>query len=539
VKHSIAWHAPAPLWDLALADAGPAPLRFHQPVILRFDGDDFQERLQATLEGDPAALGERVLRAESWREPGAGWIVEGELDGAIPTAYQPVHGRFYLVAVSLVCKRPGLPDRVVDNAQDETAGFVVRRVVSAAADGSALDPADPSSWRELAWIGDREKGVWVEAGDDRARLLEGEEQLGLAPVQFEQEALTRRLRVGLLPVAGREVYESGAQAPAPSPGELAGDPLADARVADFEQRVIGALEDLAGLPAGFDAGAARDALLFLLLDLAELLQRDQPTVWGSLDGAGGALGVAQQLLHSMLTDPVVQLGNRSWSELLLDTEPARADLLHGLVAPDLVALSLGTSSIASACSALLSAGIATIYPAALPATSATSATSEDAADDAADAVAARPFTYVVRAVYRRPRCGRAVDPLVSEPSRPFRLASFFDPDAPARPLSIRLPLDTSTEGLKRFPKAASFLISDQLRKQLQRLEGITVSSLEDGELNEEGPAIGLGVIWVLSIPIITLCAFILLMIVVSLLNIVFWWLPFFKIAIPVRLDVSS
>jgi hypothetical protein len=119
------------------------------------------------------------------------------------------------------------------------------------------------------------------------------------------------------------------------------------------------------------------------------------------------------------------------------------------------------------------------------------------------------------------------------PSRPFRLASFFDPDAPARPLKIRLPIDTSTEGLKRFPKSASFLISDQLRKQLQRLEGITVSSLEDGELAEDGPALSLGVIWVLSIPIITLCAFILLMIVVNLLNIVFWWLPFFRIAIPV------
>ena len=36
----------------------------------------------------------------------------------------------------------------------------------------------------------------------------------------------------------------------------------------------------------------------------------------------------------------------------------------------------------------------------------------------------------------------------------------------------------------------------------------------------------------LSIPIITICALILLMIIVSLLNIVFFWLPFFKICLP-------
>jgi hypothetical protein len=37
----------------------------------------------------------------------------------------------------------------------------------------------------------------------------------------------------------------------------------------------------------------------------------------------------------------------------------------------------------------------------------------------------------------------------------------------------------------------------------------------------------------LSIPIITLCAFIVLMIFLSLLNIVFWWMAFFKICLPI------
>jgi hypothetical protein len=36
-----------------------------------------------------------------------------------------------------------------------------------------------------------------------------------------------------------------------------------------------------------------------------------------------------------------------------------------------------------------------------------------------------------------------------------------------------------------------------------------------------------------NIPIITICAFILLNILLTILNLVFWWLPFIKICIPV------
>ena len=43
----------------------------------------------------------------------------------------------------------------------------------------------------------------------------------------------------------------------------------------------------------------------------------------------------------------------------------------------------------------------------------------------------------------------------------------------------------------------------------------------------------------LSIPIITLCAFILLFIIVQLLNIVFWWIAFFKICLPIPVKSES
>ena len=51
----------------------------------------------------------------------------------------------------------------------------------------------------------------------------------------------------------------------------------------------------------------------------------------------------------------------------------------------------------------------------------------------------------------------------------------------------------------------------------------------------EGTPLDLKVDWIcsFSIPIITLCAFIVLNIFLQLLNLIFWWLPFLKICIPV------
>jgi hypothetical protein len=121
---------------------------------------------------------------------------------------------------------------------------------------------------------------------------------------------------------------------------------------------------------------------------------------------------------------------------------------------------------------------------------------------------------------------------ISEPTRPFVLASFFDPDAPARPIRIQMPIDTSPEGLRKFDKGVAFMLSDQLRKQMARVSGL--KELMEGEVGAE-PELSIGLICSFSIPIITICALILLLIIVSLLNIIFWWLPFFKLCLPLRL----
>ena len=71
----------------------------------------------------------------------------------------------------------------------------------------------------------------------------------------------------------------------------------------------------------------------------------------------------------------------------------------------------------------------------------------------------REGEFVIRCVYERPVCGPLDPPLVSAPTAVFQLASFFDSDAPARPIRIALPLDTSTAGLRKFDKNTAFMIS--------------------------------------------------------------------------------
>jgi hypothetical protein len=154
--------------------------------------------------------------------------------------------------------------------------------------------------------------------------------------------------------------------------------------------------------------------------------------------------------------------------------------------------------------------------------------------------------FRIRCVYERPACGPLHDDVVSEPTEPFELAGFFDPDAPARPIRIGLPIDTTPAGLRKFDKNTAFIMSDVLCGQVQKLRGLTLGDLirsvlpwplhKDLSVGDMGPCASggtpIGMVCSLSIPIITICALILLMIIVTLLDFVFRWLPFFMICFP-------
>jgi hypothetical protein len=154
--------------------------------------------------------------------------------------------------------------------------------------------------------------------------------------------------------------------------------------------------------------------------------------------------------------------------------------------------------------------------------------------------------FCIRFVYTRQDCGPLHPPVVSAPSEQFLLASFFDSDAPARPIRITLPADTSPAGLRKFNKNTAFVLSDMLCGQVQRAKGMGLVDLVRAVLpwplhkDLDVPAgscksgsVDIGMICSLSIPIITICALILLIIIVTLLDLIFRWLPYFLICFPV------
>ncbi len=158
--------------------------------------------------------------------------------------------------------------------------------------------------------------------------------------------------------------------------------------------------------------------------------------------------------------------------------------------------------------------------------------------------------FTVRCVFERPNCVGFAAPVVSAPTAPFQMASFFDPDAPARDIRIPMPIDLSPAGLRKFRKSAGFAVSDMFCGETNRFKKVTLGDLIRSVLpwplhkdlpsadstackTDGGSAFGLMIS--LSIPIVTICAFILMMIMVTLLDMIFKWLPYLMTVIPIRL----
>lgn len=138
----------------------------------------------------------------------------------------------------------------------------------------------------------------------------------------------------------------------------------------------------------------------------------------------------------------------------------------------------------------------------------------------------READYVVRVFVRvRHDDGCPPDVLWSAPSSRFKIAPWFDSSPGPRP-TIELPNPLDLGAIKpNVAFAVPPLLSNLLGKQ-------NPEDILDGKGSEPS---GIGLAWLcsFSIPIITICAFLLLNIFIKLLNIVFWWMPFVKICLPI------
>ena len=322
------------------------------------------------------------------------------------------------------------------------------------------------------------------------------------------------------------------------------DPM-DLRLKQFEDHIAETLVDLREsiTENALSDEQARQAFSFILLDFAQFLHEHLSDVWNAIiHDSRTEAGDDKKALY----DTIVQAGlygQYHWSDALRGVWDNKAGAITGQMTVPLYRGLTGDIIV----NAIQSLGIidtdyrhsSFLYRQVKNAlgtfTPAEENEEERPVSDKIDK--ADGSLYHIYCVYDRPRCPDIYSRIVSIPTPPFQLAPFYDPDAPSRPVRIPMPVDTSIAGLKKYPKNVSFLISRELRNQMERVDGIKMSDLDEGNVNDEG-TFDLGMVCSLSIPIITICALIFLMILVQLLNIIFWWLPFFKICFPLNLKAE-
>jgi hypothetical protein len=134
--------------------------------------------------------------------------------------------------------------------------------------------------------------------------------------------------------------------------------------------------------------------------------------------------------------------------------------------------------------------------------------------------------YALRAFVRlKPDCDCPGRIVWSDYSEPFVIAAWYD-GAGAPPVQIALPDPSDRKLLKELKPNVAFVLPASMQ---QLLSGKTKDLLAG-----KGSADAVGLSWIcgFNIPTITICAFIVLNIFLTLLNLIFGWLFFIKICIP-------
>lgn len=562
------------------------------------------DRLRVSTERLKAAAAGKTLTDFKAASNAAGKPAEEPLK-----LFQPAHQRYYLVTACLVCQITGLPDRVLDAGRQERAFYVLRRLLPPDhKPGNPLsefvwhaDPAargnDTKSWQEYAHVLTPGGSGWQKLPDQSESALQtlaqGEEELSLFAVNYaEDDGRRRRLLAGVIPVGKRETllgereFATSSKDSTPAPAANSTDPRhaqkADPRMAQLYKQVIEpwkrmteiasrsrtALGKTLDHPADDDEKNARDAVLkstreqiqtiswYVLSDFAKFLDDHLQglsggalvtTLTNAISAIGGlsvwaALGKIRDVKNlDAVVHPFKEGAAEDWPRWRF----AFADAQTGTVlSPGGVNVFQDATSLNTALEEVekIADEVWKLLPQAPPAAQPPLV--------AQTPLEAREGWFVIRCVFDSPNCGPLKPPVVSAPSVPFQMAGFFDPDAPARPIRIALPIDTTPAGLRKFDKNTAFMISDVLCGQIKRVQGMTFGDLvlsvlpwpfhKDLSVGDSGPcgqqgsdaSLNFGMMCSLSIPIITICALLLLMIIVNLLDIIFRWIPYFILCFP-------
>ncbi len=534
----IQWKEPALSWNGKVAEDGRA-------AIMEIRSDDFiAQFLQAMAGADPAAY----YNAHRLEPKSAGTALK---------LYQPLHGRYYLVTASLVCRQVGLPDKAIDRANGESVFFVIRRRT---AEG------------EEAWIQVDKGGYWQPLqGTAVLSVAEGEERLPMHPVQILSKPsnprsvftdnVARELHYGYIPAGNRSKYRDTLRrtmASVPAPQTLVNDFINAAQAANpglnwrrevFLRRVVLPWQSLSrnfapGNPVRLRVEISSNAQieqLYALLELADFFQVNLPTLWAALNaGSGSGLPANMRLLYDRLTDGSradrFEIESDGSLELLGDLLMAfkgHIELVRGqgdFPATDFDFRSFFTANQLPALEGAVNAAI----------DEETQPIQVAGGEDnelvrlITDQVQPREpegkdATYHVRVVYEYdPECPPLVSPAASHP---FQLAAYFDPDAPARLLKLEAP-SMKPQDLRKYARGVGIEMGPELHKLTNCMAGDDLDGLIDSIDGCDG-GLSIRMICTFSIQIIFMIAFILMFSFLIILNFIFGWLFYFRICLPV------
>lgn len=473
------------------------------PVILRRTDSNF---LNAILGGLKTVNGRAAL-ADS--------IADTRDASGVLKLFQPVHQVFQVALVELCCDSFRNPR--LDPLKIDSCGLVVRRVSDT--------PGVMERWSKA---GDQIAG-WVACADD----------------DFEPDPARRRPRVTsgnaeidrrlALPVSAYDPYSEAAVPLFPAPPEVCA--AAGATVLYAVVPVTSREKSEAAAERPVDPATVRQLLpYFLTADGSRTVPLASQTVSAtdvSGDAAGAsllnnlrALAAEFDLFGASAEGTAFRQGLNS-----LTVADAFGDPISGLgdflksASDVLVAGNGGSVTMPAAWPAVdqpTSDAIVTLAQAALQARVGAMMTGEGRFEDPARQYRLRAFARV-----KRPDgCPPAL--VWSAYSEPFTIAAWYESSGQP-PVRITLP-SMNSDFLKNLKPNVAFAMPEDLFNTMQRDSKKAVA----GESTTPGSS-SLGLMWLCSfnIPVITICAFIVLNIFLSLFDLFLHWMLFIKICIPI------
>jgi hypothetical protein len=523
------------------------------PVIIRglsiAGGSNPPTILQRTdQEFIPAILSELSLvddaRADLGLQKAASSIARDRDKVGVLRLYQPVHRTFHVALLEVACDTVGRPR--LDPQKIESAGLVVRRITEGAS-GTAHEAWMQSENRVRGWAGlnpvrkeeeldpdparrplelrtgngeiNRRLQLWKQSA---APLSESSTPLFIAPPEVCLNA-RRTILYGVVPVTSSDLSEPP---PPDKPGEeSAGLPRFDSNELQemmrehlplfLQERKGGAVPIPPRAGRNFTFADAEDGdLQAFILSLRQLKFE-----FAAFDETANG-----RALYNELNRVQFDREDRRLGDFLRDAAEVLIDLAGQDGTPRTVRMPGSWPALTRAQEDRILNRVMAVLRGHLD-----SLTSSEGRFEAPSS------RYRLRAFIRVKRddgCPTGI--FWSDYSEPFGIVPWYENNGlPPVKISLPDPFDKDFLGKLKpngvFKPNVTFKVPERLFNLLNK------NSPDDflkGEASESDVQLGLDWICGFNIPIITLVAFIVLSIFLSLLNLVFWWLPFVKICIP-------